>query len=121
MENRPLSQHHYGILVPVAVVVILAGVVTAMTLIRSRNDAAQKDPDIVAAAQQLYQEQKRAGISMDAGPCLGTVAGDWAVDIAHSPRMGMDDEAQNQCALYRAGTVHHFIELSPEGTYLRSQ
>jgi hypothetical protein len=45
----------------------------------------------------------------------------WAVDVAHGPRQEVDDDPANQCASYRSGQTHHFVELSPDGEVIKSQ
>ena len=78
-------------------------------------------PDVVAAAKRAHAEAKARGVDMSPGPCLGVVAPDWVADVAHEPRQDVDDEPANQCEAYRTGEVHHFVELDPAGTLIRSQ
>jgi hypothetical protein len=76
----------------------------------------------IAAAEQLYAQQKAQGVDFSQGPCLSDeVIPDWAADVAHNPRQPVDDQPQNQCASYRAGKTHHFVELDPEGNLIRAQ
>jgi hypothetical protein len=44
-----------------------------------------------------------------------------SADIAHYPRLAIDDDPANQCAAYRDGTTHHFVELDPEGNLIRAE
>ncbi len=71
--------------------------------------------EILKNALNLYAAKKQAGVDMSQGPCLGKVADDWVLDIAHNPRQPVDDKPPNQCADFREGRVHHFIELDPDG------
>jgi hypothetical protein len=32
----------------------------------------------------------------------------------------VDDEPENQCEAYREGEAGHFVELDPEGNFIRS-
>jgi len=58
---------------------------------------------------------------MSAGPCLAEeIIPGWCVDVAHSPREEIDNLPQNQCASWRAGRVHHFVELDAEGNVIRA-
>jgi hypothetical protein len=57
---------------------------------------------------------------MTNGPCLGLIKPDWVADVAHDPRQPVDDDPANQCPEYRSGEVGHFVELDPEGNYIRS-
>ena len=57
---------------------------------------------------------------MSSGPCLGVIKPSWVADVAHDPREDVDDAAQNQCEAYRSGEADHFVELMPEGEFIRS-
>ena len=72
-------------------------------------------------ALNLYLQKRREGVDMTNGPCLGKIAADWVLDIAHNPRQPVDNQPQNQCAQYKEGTVHHFIELDPEGKFINAR
>jgi hypothetical protein len=76
--------------------------------------------DILKNALNLYLEKKREGTDMENGPCLGKIADDWVLDIAHNPRQPGDNKPQNQCQDFIEGKVHHFIELDPDGKLIRS-
>lgn len=76
----------------------------------------------VAKARELYQSAMVEGRDVSAGPCLSDAAiPDWVADIAHSPRTAADDKPENQCAAFRAGTAHHFVELDPTGQLIRAE
>ena len=105
--------------VPIGIVLVLAIGVLLVTI--ARTQPAVREDDRIARAQQLYRQKKEMGVSMDTGPCLGTLEADWVVDVAHMPRAAADDQPANQCAAYRDGTAQHFIELTPEGDFLRLQ
>lgn len=117
MEQPQFSKHHYGPWVPVGIVLVLAMIVLLVTLLGTRQDAT----DRVARAQQLFAQRKAAGVSMENGPCLGTLEPDWVVDVAHNPRQSSDDAAENQCSEFREGTAKHFIELDINGSFLRER
>lgn len=70
-------------------------------------------------ALNLYIQKKQGGLDMENGPCLGKIAEDWVLDIAHNPRQPVDDKVENQCAEYRQGQAHHFIELDPDGKLIQ--
>lgn len=76
--------------------------------------------DILKNALNLYIQKKAQGVDMENGPCLGTIGPDWVLDIAHKPRLPIDDLPQNQCVDFREGRAHHFIELDPNGKLIRS-
>ncbi len=71
-------------------------------------------------ALNLYIQKKQDGLDMSSGPCLGNIANDWVLDIAHQPREAVDEKPENQCAELRNGQAHHFIELNPDGKLIQS-
>jgi hypothetical protein len=76
----------------------------------------------IAAALDVYEQQKQAGIDFSNGPCLAEeVIDDWSADIAHDPREEVDNQPENQCQAYRDGRTHHFVELTPEGELIRAR
>lgn len=83
------------------------------------NAVKRSTADIVEQAKEAYDDAKSKRQDLQNGPCLGTIAPDWVLDIAHSPRQPADDLPENQCAAYRDGSVHHFIELTPQGSLIR--
>src|SRR4030043_1448798 len=61
--------------------------------------------------------------SLQNGPCLLdpiNVQPEWVCDIAHSPRLPIDNLPENQCSFYRSGNSTHFIELTPECVLIRA-
>ena len=70
-------------------------------------------------ALNLYIAKKQAGVDFTLGPCLGKIADDWVADIAHNPRLPIDEDPKNQCAEFKNGSVHHFIELDPDGKLIK--
>ncbi len=72
-------------------------------------------------ALNLYIQKKQEGIDMSSGPCLGMVAENWVLDIAHSPRQPVDDKVENQCEDFVTGKAEHFIEFDPNGQLIRSK
>jgi hypothetical protein len=103
----------------------LAGVlvVPALASCGGRDSAGQDDKDkAVAAAKFIYAGKAKQDLS--AGPCLSEgIPGlsDWVVDIAHDPRLPVDDRPANQCQSFRDGETHHFVELTPDGQLIRAQ
>jgi len=75
----------------------------------------------VKMAQALFAQKVREGLDLSNGPCLSEeIIPDWCVDVAHSPRRMIDNLPENQCASYREGRVHHFVELDPSGKVIRA-
>jgi hypothetical protein len=78
----------------------------------------------VNAAGAVYDNAKSNGIGFRRGPCLAEKLpglSDWVVDVAHDPRQPVDDVPTNQCARYRSGQAHHFVELDPAGNLIRAR
>jgi hypothetical protein len=100
------------VLVPVAVAFLLAGC--------GGVDEAEREAAI-AAARAAYAKAKAEGEDLSRGPCLGTVLPNWVADVAHDPRLDVDDQPENQCEAYRSGEVEHFVELDPEGNVIRAE
>jgi len=68
---------------------------------------------------QACEDRYRAGADLSQGPCLGMIADDYVCDVAHSPRELSDNLPQNQCAEFREGRAHHFVEVTPECRMIR--
>jgi len=71
-------------------------------------------------ALNAYAQAKQKGTDLTSGPCLGIVAPDWVLDIAHNPRQKIDDKEENQCPEARSGQARHFIELDPDGKLIKA-
>lgn len=75
----------------------------------------------IAKAKEIYAEQKKNGTDFSSGPCLAEdLMPDWVADIASNPRQAVDNLAENQCQSFRNGQAHHFVELDPEGAFIRA-
>jgi len=63
--------------------------------------------------QELCQEiLSTDGQDFDRGPCLSeNLIPDWVCDVAHLPRQDVDNDSANQCAAFREGRAHHFVEV----------
>ena len=88
---------------------------------KQSTEAAQPkaSDDTLKNALNLYSQKKAEGMDFTNGPCLGTVTPDWVLDIAHNPRLPVDDKVENQCTDFREGRAHHFIELDPDGKLIK--
>ena len=78
----------------------------------------------VNEAKQAYAKLEAKQADLSSGPCIAErLPGlpDWVVDVAHDPRQAVDDQAANQCARFRSGEAHHFVELDPTGELIRAQ
>ena len=117
-----------GLLVLTIIVVILRGNEDAW--IKTNNGIWEKhgnpsetpasvleQQEAISKALELYTQKKSEGINFSS-QCLGTV-GNYAVDIAHVPRISEDNLVINQCEAYTMFRVSHFIEMDKDGNILR--
>jgi hypothetical protein len=81
---------------------------------------AEADEQTIALAKEAYAQAKARGVDMSPGPCLGVIKEGWVADVAHDPRQDVDDQPENQCEAYRSGEADHFVELDPDGEFIRS-
>ena len=80
------------------------------------------------ATQKCIDECKnRLALEIDLsdGPCLSDgdvnwMIEDWVCDVAHSPRVDVDNQPENQCQTYREGKAHHFVEVDPDCNFIRA-
>lgn len=80
-----------------------------------------EEAQAVIKAKELWQEKKYAKADLSNGPCLSNqIIPDWVADIAHQPRLPVDDDPANQCSAFVKGQAHHFVELDPNGNFLRA-
>lgn len=87
------------------------------------KSASKSDIDTaINQAKHLYRQRKDQGIDFSSGPCLSdALLPGWVVDIAHSPRLPIDDLSQNQCPGFLEGRSKHFVELDPDGNLIRAK
>ncbi|HEY6771030.1 MAG TPA: hypothetical protein VI035_01120 [Solirubrobacterales bacterium] len=91
----------------------------------SGNGVSQSDREkAVDEAGAAFRQVEASGQDLSAGPCISdSLPGlpDWVADVAHDPRQDVDDQPQNQCARYRDGDAHHFVELALDGQLIRAE
>jgi hypothetical protein len=71
---------------------------------------------IAETCVQACERAKASGQNLENGPCLLNPIPeypDWVCDVAHSPRVDVDNLPENQCSAYRAGSASHFVEVDP--------
>lgn len=79
-----------------------------------------KEKNLIDACIQKCNEV-RSSQNISNGPCLlNQIEGtDWVCDVAHNPRLAIDNEQKNQCSAY--GTIaKHFIEVDTNCQLIRS-
>jgi hypothetical protein len=92
----------------------------AAALVAGGCGGAEADEQTIRLAQDAYARAQARGVDMTRGPCLGVIKPGWVADVAHDPREDVDDEPENQCRAYREGEADHFVELDPNGEFIRS-
>lgn len=108
------------------VTLILISATAYLTWIFNTNyskTAPKKEVDTaVNQAKLLYKHEKEKGRDLSNGPCLSdALMPNWVLDIAHRPRLPIDDLPQNQCPAYTAGKAQHFVELDPDGNLIKAR
>lgn len=73
-----------------------------------------------AKALVIQKRKMYSDLEWAKGPCLGKLNDEWVVDIAHKPRLPVDDDPANQCADFASGEVKHFIEMTEDGTVIKT-
>lgn len=84
----------------------------------SQEQAASQD-EALKNALNVYSQKRDQSVDLTNGPCLGIIANDWVLDIAHNPRQDIDDKSENQCPDFKEGRAHHFVELDPDGKLIK--
>ena len=104
-------------------VTLLTGYFTLVFNTNFTNPVSKNEMETaINQAQHLYRQRKEQGGDFLSGPCLSNaLMPGWVVDIAHNPRIAIDDRAENQCPAYFEGRAKHFVELDPEGNLIRAR
>ncbi len=63
--------------------------------------------------------EKHDEMILKKGPCLGVIKDGWVADVAHYPRNNDDKNRTNQCNEWHQKKVGSFIEIEPDGTFIR--
>lgn len=111
-----------------AVVIGLLVVLTGCSFLGPKPKPVSNDETRAVTAAKALFDQKYASYSAEQrqdllieGPCLSNeIIPGWVADIAHQPRTQKDNSPVNQCDAYREGRAKHFVELDPDGHYLRA-
>jgi len=109
------------VILTLGAILITASLTLAFNVDFSKPPKYETD-NAVNQAQLLYQQEKERGRDFSSGPCLSdALMSNWVVDIAHSPRLAIDDKTENQCPSYVGGRSQHFVELDLEGNLIRAR
>ena len=111
------------LLIIVFTVIILTAIATVFLNSGRPGVVSKNEIDTaINQAKHLYRQEKASGKELSNGPCLSdALMPGWVVDIAHSPRLPIDDLPENQCPAYREGKAKHFVELDPDGNLIRAR
>lgn len=77
----------------------------------------------VLVTEQEWLDKQSALEEWNKGPCLlgkNKMPAGWVCDVAHSPREAVDNDPANQCAEYREGKAHHFVEVDVDCKLIRA-
>lgn len=98
--------------------VVRSGTAPIFSASQSKIESTQAEP--IRTAKKIYQDKKNQKVDMEKSPCLSDDMGDgYALDIAHNPRISLDDQVQ--CDSIKSGKLTHFVEMTPDGKILRIQ
>ncbi len=105
------------------IVIMLTGLATVLLNSGGPRTTPKSEIDTaINQAKHLYRQEKELGRDLSSGPCLSdALLPGWVVDIAHSPRLPIDDLPGNQCPAFREGRAKHFVELDLEGNLIRAR
>lgn len=110
------------ILLAAAVILITAYLTLAINSGLPKPLSKSEVETAINQANHLYRQEKTKGRDFSDGPCLSdALLPNWVVDIAHNPRLPIDDLVQNQCPSYFQGRSQHFVELDPDGNLIRAK
>ncbi len=104
------------------VILITAYLTIAINASPNKSVSRNEIETAVNQAKHIYRQEKEKGRDFSKGPCLSdALLPNWIVDIAHKPRLPLDDFPQNQCPGYLEGKTQHFVELDPKGNLIRAK
>ncbi len=88
---------------------------TAQKTFNEGNDVPTIEDEGDLALQKcvsLCESEKVNGTNLDSSPCLSDkIIEGWVCDVAHNPRLEIDNIAENQCSAFGNGIAKHFVEL----------
>lgn len=101
----------------IGVIAVLIAAVAVYLISGIRSDAERAK----IACIELCKVELAKGRNLSAGPCLSNqIIEDWVCDVAHKPRIEIDNLPENQCEAYRNRTAHHFVEIDPNCNFIRA-
>ncbi|MBN2042652.1 MAG: hypothetical protein JW754_02500 [Candidatus Aenigmarchaeota archaeon] len=106
-------------------ILLVLGLVLASGCVSSEPPVGNSPEDAKAKCVYLCQFEKARGTDLTNGPCISDGSDDWEVpdwvcDVAHDPRLAVDNLMENQCEDFRNGRANHFVEVNPECNFIKS-
>ena len=109
-------------LLALIIIVMTAYLTLAINAPLSKHIPKSEVETAINQARHLYQNRIDSGEDLSKGPCLSdALMPGWVLDIAHNPRIAIDDLSENQCPSFREGKSVHFVELDSKGNLIRAQ
>lgn len=110
------------LLLTLSVILITAYLTLTINSAAPKSMSKNEIDTAINQAKHLYRQQKEQGRDFSNGPCLSdALLPNWVMDIAHNPRLPIDDLSQNQCPGFLEGRAQHFVELDPLGNLIRAK
>ena len=101
------------------IIVFLAAVIFGIVVVRSTLEK-ESAPLAIKKCVELCNQAKAKGMDLSNGPCLSNnVVPGWVCDVAHRPRLPIDNETQNQCSAFVEGKASHFVEVDENCNLIR--
>ncbi|MCX6815290.1 MAG: hypothetical protein NT120_00365 [Candidatus Aenigmarchaeota archaeon] len=99
--------------------VFLGIMITFLVLVSGCTSQKNNDTSPASLCIQLCKEKLGLWSNILNGPCLSNnITPDWACDIAHNPRIDIDNNPANQCPAY-GKTAQHFVEVDTSCNLIR--
>ncbi len=106
-------------------ILVFIGSVIFMSLALYGIMAKSAAPQAVDSCILLCKLAKSDRVPLSTGPCLSDMYADkwsvpdWVCDVAHAPRLPVDNLPENQCSTFREGKAHHFVEVDENCQVIR--
>lgn len=104
-------------------IILVVAILTILTSTKVSNEPKKEEIDTaVNQAQFIFRQRKITGEDFSKGSCLSNaLMPGWVLDLAHNPRLSIDDLPENQCPAFLEGRVKHFVELDLNGNLIRAE
>lgn len=110
------------LILTLTIILITAYLTLAINALLPKSISKNEVETAINQAKHLYKQENIKGKDFSNGPCLSdALLPNWVVDIAHSPRLPIDDLPGNQCPASIEGRSLHFVELDPDGNLIRAK